>query len=205
MKRTAILFAALAGLLLTAPAQAQAPGKGYYMGLGVGTVWTDAGGIYNDTVNEDISAGGKIYGGYMWSDSWGMEVGLHSLGRYDVEFGGAKISDLKTTALSVTGVHTQPLFDWGYNINLRLGLAFTDAKYTCVSLCGTGTTPGLLNVSSKRRGVSGTFGLGVSAKLSEDFSLRVDFDHFGSVHHQVDLTEYRDAYDVLSASLQLQF
>lgn len=205
MKRTAILFAALAGLLLTSQAQAQAPGKGTYLGLGFGSVWTDAGMIYNDTVNEDTSAGGKIYGGYMWNDSWGMEVGLHSLGRYDVEFGGAKISDVKTKALSVSAAYTRPLFDWGYNVNVRFGLAFTDAKYTCASLCGTGTTPGLLNVSSRKRGTSGTIGLGVSARLSEDFSMRIDFDHFGSVHHQVDLTEYRDSYDVLSVSLQVLF
>lgn len=202
MKRTAILIAALAGLVLTAQAQAQAPGKGYYLGVGYGTVWTDAGGIYANTVNEDTAGAGKVFGGYMWTDSVGMEFSLQNLGRYDVEFNNAKISDLKTNALSVSLAYTQPLFTTGYNVNLRVGLAFTDAKYTCASTCGVGTP---LNVSTRKRGTSGVLGLGVAAKLSEDFSLRMDFDHFGSVHHQVDFTEYRDSYDVLSVSLQVLF
>jgi len=205
MKRTAILIAALTGLLLTAQAQAQAPGKGFYMGLGYGTVWSDAGLIYPNTINEDTSGAGKIYAGFMMNDNWGMEVGLQSLGRYELEFNNAKISDMKTQALSVTAVYTKPLFDWGYNVNLRFGLAFTDARYTCVSDCGIGGAPGLLNIDSRKRGTSGTIGLGFTAVLSEDFSLRLDYDHFGSVHHRVDLTEYKDAYDVLSISLQLLF
>lgn len=205
MKRTAILFAALAGLFLAAQAQAQAPKKGYYLGAAYNSVWTDAGGVYNDTVNEDTSPGGKIYGGYMWSDNWGMELGLQSLGKYESFFNGAKISELKTNAVSVSSVYTQPLFDWGYNVNVRFGLAFTEAKYACVSLCGTGTTPGLLNVSTKNRGVSGTFGIGVSAKLTESLGMRVDYDHIGNVHHKVDLTEYRDGYDTFGVSLQLLF
>mgnify|MGYP001438342545 CR=1 FL=1 len=202
MKRTAILFAALAGLLLTAPAQAQAPGKGLYMGVGYGTVWTDAGGLYGNTVNEDASGAGKIYFGNMWNDSWGMEFGLQSLGTYDIEFNSALIAQVKTKVLSTTVVYTRPLFDWGYNVNVRFGLAFTDARHECVSLCGVGNP---VNVSTRKKGTSGTIGLGLMAKLSDDFSLRVDYDHFGSVHHQVDFTEYRDAYDVFTVGLQLQF
>lgn len=205
MKRTAILIAALAGLLLTLQAQAQAPGQGFYFGGGIGTVWSKGGQVYNDTINEDASPGGKVYAGYMSTDYWGMEVGLHSLGRYDTEFNNAKISDMKTTAISVAGVYTRPLFDTGYNVNVRLGLAFTNAQYTCVSLCGPTSTPGLANVDSKKRGVSGTFGLGVGAKLTQALSMRLDFDHFGAVKHKVDLTEYGEFYDVLSVNLQLQF
>lgn len=202
MKRAAILIAALAGLLLTAQANAQAPGQGFYMGLGGGTVWSKGGQVYNDTVNEDASPGGKVYLGYMSTDSWGMELGLHSLGRYDTEFANAKISDMRTSALSVSGVYTQPLFDSGYNINVRLGLAFTEAKYTCASSCGAGTPA---NVDSNKRGISGTIGLGIGAKLSQAISVRVDFDHFGDVHHRVDFTEFNESYDVLSASVQVLF
>lgn len=181
MKRTAILIAALCSALLATQAQAQAPGgKGFYMGIGYGTVWTDGGQIYSNTVNEDASGAGKVYAGYMMSDTWGMEVSLQSLGRYDVEFNNAKISDLKTRALAFTAAYTRPLFDWGYNVNVRFGLAFTEAKYTCASLCGPSATPGLANVDSNKKGVSGTFGLGVAAKLSENFSARVDYDHFGN-------------------------
>jgi len=202
MNRTAILIAALAGLLLAAQAQAQAPGQGLYIGLGVGTVWSKGGQIYNDTVNEDASPGGKAYIGYMSNDNWGMEFGLHALGEFEAKFGGAKIADMKTNALSISGVYTQPLFASGYNVNVRLGLAFTDARYTCASLCGSGTPA---NVDTKKRGTSGTIGIGIGAKITQALSMRVDFDHFGSVKHQVDATEFNESYDVLSANLQLLF
>lgn len=202
MRKTAILIAALAGLLLTAQASAQAPGQGFYVGLGGGTVWSKGGQIYNDTVNEDASLGGKVYAGYMATDNWGMELGLHSLGRYETEFANAKISDMRTAALSVSGVYTRPLFDSGFNVNVRLGLAFTEAKYTCASSCGLGIPA---NVDTRYRGVAGTIGIGIGAKITQALSMRVDFDHFGNVKHQVDLTEFNESYDVLSANLQLLF
>lgn len=202
MKRTAILIAALAGLLLAAQAQAQAPGQGLYVGLGVGTVWSKGGQVYADTINEDASPGGKAYIGYMSDDNWGMEFGLHSLGKYEIEFGGAKIADMKTNALSISGVYTQPLFATGYNVNVRLGLAFTDARYTCASLCGSGTPA---NLDTRKRGISGTIGLGIGARITQALSMRVDFDHFGDVKHRVDFTEFNESYDVLSANLQLLF
>ena len=202
MKKAAILIAALAGLLLTAQASAQAPGQGFYIGAGGGTVWSKGGQIYSDTVNEDASLGGKVFAGYMATDSWGMELALHSLGRYEAEFANAKIADMRTTALSVSGVYTQPLFNSGFNVNVRVGLAFTEAKYTCASSCGLGIPA---NVDTRYRGVAGTIGLGIGAKITQALSMRVDFDHFGNVKHQVDLTEFNEPYDVLSASLQLLF
>jgi outer membrane protein with beta-barrel domain len=202
MKKTAVLIAALAGLLLTAQAQAQAPGQGVYLGLSGSTVWTKGGMVYDDTVNEDTKPGGKIYGGYMSTDNWGVELGLHYLGTYDIKFANVKISDMQTAALSAVGVYTQPLFDTGFNVNLRFGLAFTEAKYTCVSSCGVGVPA---NVSTTVRGVSGTGGLGIGAKLSQAISVRVDFDHFGGIKHQVNLTEYSAGYDILSASVQVHF
>lgn len=199
MKRTAILIAALCGAFLASQAQAQAPGQGFYMGIGYGTVWSDGGSFYTTTVNEDTSAGGKLYAGYMSNDNFGMEVGIHSLGKYEVFLspGGVKSDEFKTTAISVSGVYTKPLFDWGYNVNVRLGLAFTNVEYDCLAACVFSDT--------KKRGISGTIGLGVGAKLTQSLSVRVDYDHIGNVQHAVGPNEYRDFYDVFSANLQVQF
>lgn len=197
MKKIAVLFAALAGLFLSAQAQAQAPGKGFYMGLGYGTVWSKGGSFYTGTVNEDTTAGGKLYAGYMSTDNWGLELGLHNLGKYEVFLAGAKTDEFQTTALSVSGVYTQPLFDWGYNVNLRLGLAFTNSEYDCLQLC-------IFN-DTKKRGTSGMIGLGVGAPLTQNLSMRVDFDHFGNVKHGVGNNEYNESYDVFSVNLQLRF
>jgi opacity protein-like surface antigen len=199
MKKAAILIAALAGLLLAAQAQAQAPGQGFYLGGGIGTVWSDGGSIFSTTVNEDASPGGKIYFGYMQDENWGMEIGIHSLGKYESQLAGVPSDEFKTAAVSISGVYTKPLFDTGYNVNVRLGLAFTQAEYRCLSAC-TSLLP-----DTKKRGVSGTIGLGIGAKLTQALSMRVDFDHFGSVKHAVGTTEYNESYDVLSANLQLLF
>ncbi|MDA1117702.1 MAG: hypothetical protein O2979_06780 [Proteobacteria bacterium] len=53
--------------------------------------------------------------------------------------------------------------------------------------------------------MSGLIGLGVGMRMSNDLEVRVDFDHFGGVHHQVDLTEFKAGYDVMSVSLKITF
>lgn len=72
----------------------------------------------------------------------------------------------------------------------------------CVTLCGAGSPA---NVDTKKRALSGLIGLGVGMRMSNDLEVRVDFDHFGGVHHQVDLTEFKAGYDVMSVSLKITF
>lgn len=199
MKRTAILVAALAGLLLTATAHAQAPGQGAYLGIGYGSVWSKGGTFFDNTVNEDTVAGGKIYAGYMTSQYLGLEVGLHHLGRYDVFLLGTKTDEFRTTAVSVAGVLSVPV-GGGYYFNGRLGLAFTNVEYDCLEFCGVSP-----NIDTKKRGTSGLLGLGLGARLGQGAEVRIDFDHFGSVHHAVDNIEYKDSYDILSVNLVLLF
>lgn len=194
MKRTAVLIAALTGALLAPHAQAQQSGPGGYIGFGYGSVWSDGGSFFSNTINEDTVAGGKVYVGFMTNANWGMELGLHSLGKFDSFLLGVKSDQFKTTAVSVAGVYTTPL-GAGYAFHGRLGLAFTSAEYDCLQACG-GTV-----FDAKKRGTSGMFGLGVGARLWQNLEMRIDFDHFGSVHHQVGNAEYKDSYDVFSVNL----
>jgi len=199
VKRTAILIAALAGLFLTVLAHAQAPGQGGYLGIGYGSVWSKGGSLLG-MINEDTVAGGRVFAGYMTDDYWGMELGLHSLGKYEVfEIGtGLKTDEFKTTAVSVAGVLSTPV-GAGFYFNGRIGLAFTNVEYDCLQLCG-GTF-----VDTKKRGTSGMLGIGMGVRLAPGLSVRIDFDHFGSVHHAIGTTEYKDSYDIFSANLLLQF
>lgn len=199
MKRTAILIAALAGALLATQSQAQSPGQGY-VGIGYGAVWTDGASPYGNTIDEDTAGGAKIYGGSMWGN-FGLELGLYGLGKYDVNFGGAKIADTQTSAVAVSGVLVTPL-GGGYSFHGKLGLAFTQSEITCISLCGTGNPP---LASTKKRGTSGLLGLGMGAKLGQDVMLRVDYEHFGNVHHQIGTFKYNDSYDILAVSIQFNF
>lgn len=199
MKKTAILIAALAGALFALHAQAQEPGQGYF-GIGYGAVWTDGASPYGDTIDEDTGGGAKIYGGSMWN-RFGLELGLYTLGKYDVNFAGAKIADTETTAIAVSGVLATPL-GGGYSFHGKIGLAFTQSEINCVSLCGTGNPP---LASTKKRGTSGLLGIGIGAKLGQDAMLRVDYEHFGNVHHQIGTSKYTDSYDILSVNLQFNF
>ncbi|MEX2241590.1 MAG: outer membrane beta-barrel protein [Burkholderiales bacterium] len=199
MKRTAILIAALAGALLATHVQAQQPGQGGYLGIGYGSVWSDGGSFFANTINEDTVAGAKIYAGYMTSEYLGLEVGLHNLGKYEVFLLGTKTDEFKTTAVSVAGVLSVPV-GGGYYFNGRLGLAFTNVEYDCLQGCGVAPL-----VDTKKRGTSGLLGLGLGAKLGQSAEVRIDFDHFGSVHHAVGTTEYKDSYDILSVNLVLLF
>jgi hypothetical protein len=196
VKRTAILIAALAGALLASHAQAQ---QGGYVGIGYGSVWSNGGSFFSNTINEDTVAGGKIYAGYMTSEYLGLEIGLHNLGKYEVFLLGTKTDEFKTTAVSVAGVLSVPV-GGGYSFNGRLGLAFTNVEYDCLQGCGVAPL-----VDTKKRGTSGLLGLGLGAKLGQSAEVRIDFDHFGSVHHAVGNTEYKESYDVLSVNLVLLF
>ena len=199
MKRTAILIAALAGALLASHVQAQEPGQAYF-GIGYGAVWSDGASPYSDTLDEDTTAGAKIYGGSM-RDRFGIELGYYNLGKYDVNFLGAKIAETKTSAIAVSGVMATPL-GGGYWFHAKLGLAFTQAEIDCISLCGTGTP---VLADTKKRGTSGILGLGVGAQLGQNVLARIDFEHIGSVHHQLSTLEYKDSYDMLSVNLQFNF
>ncbi len=42
-------------------------------------------------------------------------------------------------------------------------------------------------------------------RMSEDLEIRVDFDHFGAVHHKVENLKFTEPYDVMSVSLKITF
>jgi hypothetical protein len=199
VKKTAILIAALAGVLLASHAQAQQPGQTYF-GIGYGEVWTDGASPFDNTVDDDSEAGAKIYAGRMW-ERFGLEVGFYYLGKYDVSFGGAQIAETQTTATAVSGVMAIPL-GGGLSFHAKLGLAFTYHEIECPGVC-VALSPQLANTT--KRGISGLLGVGLGAQLGESVLVRVDYEHIGNVHHAVGAFEYRDAYDMLSVNLQFNF
>jgi hypothetical protein len=193
MKRTAILLAAVLSALLATQVRAE----GFYLGAAGSGIWSKGGSLFFDTINEDTSAGGKIYGGYQW-DRFGMEIGLHGLGKYDILLTtGTKFADVRTSALSVAGTYTLPVGQ-GFLVNVKLGLAFTQAEFDCVTTCN-------FWVDTKIRAVSGVVGLGLAARLTGNLRGVIDIEHFGNVKHKVTTFEYNEPYDVLSVGLRYDF
>jgi len=205
MKKIGTIVALLAGVLLGGQAFAQAPGQSYF-GASFGSVWTDGGSPYTiNVVNEDISAGFKAFAGNMLWNKFGLEVGYYNLGTYETDFTGSgqTFMEAETSAFTVNGVYTTPLGP-GYAFHAKAGLAFTLYEASCrdAAVCAASTP---VTVNTKFHGVSGMLGIGISANLAKDVAVRIDYEHFGSVHQAVGNTEFKDGYDFLSVGLQFTF
>lgn len=205
MKKIGTIVALLAGVLLGGQAFAQAPGQSYF-GASVGSVWTDGGSPYTiNVVNEDTSVGFKAFAGNMLWNNFGLELGYYNLGTYETDFTGSgqPFMEAETSAITVNGVYTTPLGP-GYALHAKAGLAFTLHETSCrdAAVCAASTP---VMVKTKTHGVSGMLGIGFSANLAKDVAVRVDFEHFGSVHQGVGNTEFKDGYDFFSVGLQFTF
>jgi hypothetical protein len=180
MKKTAMLFALLAGALLATQASAQ----GAYAGVGVLQAST--------TTAEDFAAvfigpGGsadgsassfKVYAGYQWASRFGVEAGYYDLGTYEVSTFGVKTDEFATTAFAISGTYALPM-GTSFDLGFKFGIAFTNADYTCFSACGYPL------ISSGRSSSAGLFGVGVGWRLAPNFGLRADFEYFTGVEHSV--------------------
>ena len=178
MKQTALLLALLAGALLAAQANAQ----GAYAGAGVLQASTNnaedfAAFVIGPGGSADGSANGfKVYAGYQWPARFGIEAGYYDLGTYDVTSFGVKTDEFATTAFAISGTYAMPI-GTSVDISFKLGIAFTNADYTCVSACS------FPFISSCRSSTAGLFGAGVGWRLARHFGLRADFEYFTGIEH----------------------
>lgn len=205
MKKFGTVVALLAGVLLGGQAYAQAPGQSYF-GASYGAVWTDGGSPYGlNVLNEDTSAGFKAFAGNMLWNSVGLEVGYYNLGTYETIFTGSgqPFMEAETSAITVNGVYTTPLGP-GYAFHAKAGLAFTLYETSCRDAVVCANSDPVM-VNTRKRGVSGMLGIGISANLAKDVALRIDFEHIGSVQEAVGTTEFKDGYDFFSVGIQFNF
>jgi len=201
VKRTAILIAALAGVLAGSQVHAQSPG--FYFGASGGAATTDAtsnvaaltGGVHDDKTPNAY----KVYGGRMWED-YGIEIGYYDLGKYKFlsGFAGPVQDELQTSAIAVSGVIARPLGQ-GYFFNAKVGVAFTQTKYDCKLSCGVPF------IDTQRRGNSGLLGLGLGWEASKALSFRMEYEHIGAVQHAIYNQRFKNAYDLFSIGLMVQF
>ena len=198
MRKILPLLAALAAACLMTPAQAQSPGG--YAGVGIMSVTTDNASEFaavNATSGERTATGLKVYGGYMWN-RFGVEAGYYDLGSYDVFTGGAKTDEFATTATAVSAVFAMP-FANQFAFNAKLGIAFTSADYTCISLCTSSI------FSSSKSGIAGLFGAGVGWRPAQNFTLRADLEIFSDILHRAGVFEAYYPYSAFSVSGQFNF
>jgi hypothetical protein len=196
---TLMLLAALADAFLMTPAQAQTPGG--YAGIGVMSVSTENARDFAATYatsGDGSSTGFKAYGGYLWPSRLGIEIGYYDLGSYDVRTGTAKSDEFAVNAFAISGVFAWPIAN-KFDFNAKLGLAFTNVDYTCVTSCGG------IFVNTNKSGIAGVLGAGMGWRVAPNFSLRADLVFIGDVTHSVGGLEADYAYDALSFSGQVKF
>jgi opacity protein-like surface antigen len=202
MKRWGLV---LAVSLAAAPAWAQQPAEGFYIGAAGSAVYTDAmenvqsivGGGYS---NDSEPNGGKVYAGYK-RGRWAMELGYYYLGKYEnlTSLGGQVADTLETQAIVTALVYEVPM-NSTFSVFARAGIAFTLAQYECKLNCGTPPF-----IDTRTDGISGMMGLGVDMRLSERLSLRGEYEHIGSVHEAVDTQKFKNGYDMYTLGVRFMF
>jgi hypothetical protein len=201
MKKIQILLVAFSGVLLATPALAQQ--RGGYIGAGFMSSSTNNASDFATAANGlsgsgDKSATGlKVYGGYMFG-RYGVEGGYYELGTYNVKFGATTTDKFKTTAITVSAVGSFPL-GTAFNLNGKLGLAFTNADYTCVQACGAPF------VNTSKSDVAPLLGIGVGWQATRNFSLHGDLEIFTGVRHAAGGVEDKSDYTAFSVSAQYNF
>jgi OOP family OmpA-OmpF porin len=200
MRKIAGLAMLLAGILLAPQVSAQ----GAYAGIGVLSASTSnaedfAAVFIGPGGSADGSATGlKVFGGYQWPNRFGVEAGYYDLGSYDVRTSGVKSDEFAATAFAISGTYALPMGP-GFDLNFKLGLAFTNVDYSCLSGCS------FPFVNTGRSGTAGLLGIGVDWRFAPNVSLRADFESFGGVEHSVGGNIGTYDYRTLSLSSQFRF
>jgi len=137
MKRL-LMAAAFSAALVAGPASAQA-----YLGGGIGSSRTDT-----------SETSWKLYGGYQFNPTWGLELGYTDLGRY-------RGSDVESWSLA--GMGTLPLGE-RWSLLGKVGAASNRTHFA-----GTANHTDLL------------LGLGVGYSMSKNLGLRLEYEDFGKL------------------------
>jgi OOP family OmpA-OmpF porin len=171
-------------------AQAQSfSGPQWYTGAALGRAWSNINkGDYTDqqagsvtSFNTDQGTAWKLYGGYQFTQNWGMELGYTSLGRYNSNYGLASTGSSATgsnrlSAWSLAGVGTLPL-SRGFSLAGKAGLALLRNEYT---FSGLGSSY-LAGDNGTARDVGLLLGVGAKYDINRNLAIRFDYENYGKV------------------------
>jgi len=183
--RSTRLFAAvvlaLGGLFAASPVSAQ----GFYLGASAGTSNIDdditTGLITSGTV-DGKSTGYKLFGGYQFNNTFGVEGAYVDLGkaRYSGSYFGAPVTGGKVDVwgLNLSAVGTY-LLNPSFAVFGKIGLFYWEANSKDV----TGGVP----FSGFASGSDFSAGLGLSYHFTKNLSTRVEWERFGLTGYDFDL------------------
>ncbi|WJW75518.1 outer membrane beta-barrel protein [Thiohalobacter sp. IOR34] len=190
------------GLLGNMPVSAE----GSYLGLGWGRTGMDdesaaldtafaADGYTTSTSMDDSDGGLKLYGGHLFNDNWGLEVGYLDFGTFTLN--GTESStpftytgDVDANAWYLAGVLRVP-FGTGFAFNAKAGFARWKLDAAISATVLDTTFRGQLDDS----GTSAILGLGGAFDVTDALAIRVDYDRVAADEN----------LDMISLSVQLRF
>jgi len=156
---------ALAALALMAATAAQADTQpGFYAGAGIGStkVGDDISGV------DDSDTGFKIFGGYTFTENWGVEVSYFDFGEASVSAGNSSAS-VGITGLSASAVGRLPVNDM-FAVYGKLGFASYDVDLDFNNVPGFGS--GHLSDSDSDL----IYGVGGALSFGGNFEARLEYE-----------------------------
>ena len=157
---------ALAALALMAATAAQADTQpGFYAGAGIGSTKV---GDDNLSGVDDSDTGFKIFGGYTFTENWGVEVSYFDFGEASVSAGNSSAS-VGVTGLSASGVGRLPVNDM-FAVYGKLGFASYDVDLDFNNVPGFGS--GHLSDSDSDL----IYGVGGALSFGGNFEARLEYE-----------------------------
>ncbi len=169
---------------------ATAADNGFYAGGSAGTTKWNIGpsDILSTGSIENNNTGYKIFGGYDFNKTWGVEFGYLDLGKYSFKgtYGGSSVrGDIKITAWDVMAVGNFNVTD-DIALFAKLGIYAWDAKASASN--------GSINNSATGTGSNAMFGLGMKYNFTDHFSFRGEWERFHDSSNPIDLLSVGVAY-----------
>jgi|GEM_PF-1259864 len=181
MKRLVLSIAAI--LAIVAIPHSYAAG---YLGIGGGQSSVDIDAPGADSV-EDKDTSFKLFGGAVLNPNLKLEFAYVNLGEASVESKGFVFSTpvsnriaLKTTVLSAALVGQANVAD-NFGIFAKFGIARWDAELTDEYRALVPIQPQSISASGSKSAFSPTLGVGMEVKLSENLSLRAEWERYKDI------------------------
>lgn len=173
-------------------AVSQAAAQGFYLGGSVGKSDFDDDNAIPDLITsgsvDGSDTGFKIFGGYQFSQHFGVELAWVDLGKagYSGTFFGTPVTggSVETSGLNISAVGTLPLGS-GFALFGKAGFFAWESKAKDV----TGGAP----FSGKEDGTDLSLGIGASYDLTKNFGIRAEWERFKAVG-DIDLWSVGIAY-----------
>jgi len=167
--------AALLVLLAASPAAWSQDSRGGYVGASIGQAYykhTCDGAPAGITCNNDDTAF-RVFGGYQFKPSFGMELGFHVLGNIAAQGGGP--AAVKQTA-DIRAVDFLYVGSWPMSNRLAL---ITKLGFYFGKLQVDANPAGISRGWESRSTNDITYGLGVGYELTDHADFRLEWQHFG--------------------------